>query len=146
MTMFFKFLIQKHPKKTFLLPNLNIFFFHKNFQLGCFESADSNVKILFSNSSQKNTALRYFWSQMLGFRFLYQTLQYDKFSGLDLYYENSIFKSQPKNIQIRHFWSKISILRKSSPFKKIEGGFKYDNVLFNFQSKYTEIKYFWFQI
>ena len=40
---------------------------------------------------------------------LHQTLQLDKFDGVDFKYDNGSFELKPKNTQIKHFLSKIKV-------------------------------------
>ena len=39
------------------------------------------------------------------FKFLYQSLQQEKFEDVDFKYDNNIFKFQPQNTEIWPFWS-----------------------------------------
>ena len=60
--------------------------------------------MVFKIASQ-NTQLRHFWFQIREFLCCHQTLQLDKFKGVDSKYNNGFSEFQPENTQIKHFLS-----------------------------------------
>ena len=58
---------------------------------------------MFSIFHTKNTQISYFWYQIKEFLFFHQSLQLDKFEGVDLEYDTSLFQFQFQNSKERNF-------------------------------------------
>ena len=87
-----------------MVPNLGIFVFEQNLELGKLEGTDFKFDNIAFKPQSKNTQISDFWSQILAFLFLFcNFLQLDKFEGSDFKYGYSFLKYFPKNTQIRHF-------------------------------------------
>ena len=56
----------------------------------------SNMTIFFFKTLPKNTQIKYFWSQILGFLVLHETFHFDKLGSVDFKYDNSFLKLLPK--------------------------------------------------
>ena len=77
---------RKYSNQAFLVPNLGILV-REILQLDKFEVLVSNMTIVFSNSTPKNTQIRIVPN--LRIVILHQTLQLGKFEGADLIYDFS---------------------------------------------------------
>ena len=76
---------------------------------------------------------------------MHQTLQFNKFEGVDFKYGNGFFEFQPKNIEIKHFFavnvSFFKFLHETSYIEKFEGtNFKNGNSLYPISAKNTQIR------
>ena len=122
---------KNYPNKTFLDLNLTFFVLNEYFHFGKFEGTDFKYDINFFKFL-KNTQVRYAWSQIYGFLFLYKTFRFGKFEGADFKYDNSFSKLLPKNTQIGHF------CKKRFGFDKFESAdFKYENSFLKLLPKNT---------
>ena len=63
---FLKILAQKYPNKAFLVPNLDISFFHKILHLDKLEGADFKYDNIFFKFQPKNIQIRHLWSTIQG--------------------------------------------------------------------------------
>ena len=66
-----------------------------------------------SKTAAQNTQIGHLWFQILEFLFLRETLQLDKFEGVNFKYENSFFKFLSKITQKKDFRSHFYFYTKS---------------------------------
>ena len=142
-----KRIAQKYPYKAFLVPNLGIFVFPRNFAIRQIRADFKYDNIVFKFQPE-NTQIRHFWLQIYAFLFFREVLQLDKVEVADFKYDNSIFKILAQKYPNEAFLiPNLGSFREVLQLGKFEcADFQYDNIVFKFQSQNTQTRHFWSRI